>query len=362
MSLLPFQSIFTLLRLLAVTLLVIAVFWLFVQSKAELKLNELELAVSDLAEDLSTHGTVRNAVFDAEELNAVDNTIQEPFARHCSFGYDAKIEVQRKQQCSDDNQCQSYCNLIYDSSTEYRCNDNVCECKNDDKWTKKPSWSFGYSPGKLQNIQVEGPSADGKYPIAVFKPHPLRSGDYDNDAIPATLVLRVHDTWLTRATCMIENAYKCKQIQEEIFDCPDYLSEFYGGCGGALEAPGSDQVWCSYSGTQYMTPSGRCGLTIKRNSTNPDDACIFYKNIRGEEKYTTECRTLDANIEFYKAYTSMIYLGNEAKIIKAVTKKSAYVNSQQDPINFRCDNIPANQIAGENDDVGTVRLCFEDIP
>ena len=114
MSLLPFQSIFTLLRILVVILLVIAVVWLFVQSRAELEINELQYAVTDLAEGLSTHGPVKNfAVFKTEELNAFDGTNQEPFVRHCKFGYSVKIEVRDEKECSNDNVCEEYCLLMY---------------------------------------------------------------------------------------------------------------------------------------------------------------------------------------------------------------------------------------------------------
>src|SRR3989344_2116895 len=127
-----FKAFFTIIRMLAVILLVIGAIWLFADTKAHLEIRELEYAVTDLAEGLSAHGPVENfAVFKAEELNVVDETNQEPFVRHCKFGYNLEIQVEQERTCRSDDECQDYCQLFYGTSAEYQCEELKCECKKD---------------------------------------------------------------------------------------------------------------------------------------------------------------------------------------------------------------------------------------
>ena len=162
------QSLFTLIRVGLMMLLLIAFIWFFLAAVLEIRLKEVDRAAIEIANNIVQQPD-GFAIFNEQVLDNLDNSIEEPYSRHCRFAYFAEIESE------------------------------------DDKW------SFGYE-SKIHDLRITfiTSKSEKESPVSILV------GD---EVVPAILKLTVVDTWLTRASCIAEKAELSGEVQKMGLPC-----------------------------------------------------------------------------------------------------------------------------------------------
>lgn len=182
----PIKAFFTLLRVVAFIALVVVVIAFFTQARAQLNDKELERTFTEIADGIAHEKlTAGYDVFKKSELDKYDKKNIEPYARHCRYGYYLEIESDGKK------------------------------------------WAFGYKPPSYFSHVTH------EYPAAIAE-----TDDFYNTATPAKMKLTVYDAWLSRISCMAEDAYINKEIQTERFPC---INENSRGCNLAVRKENGDR-------------------------------------------------------------------------------------------------------------------------
>lgn len=151
------KTFFTLIRVGLIMLLVIAFVWLFVSTVVEIRVKEVDRASVEISNGIM-HNTADMAVFTIQELDSYKDTVEEPYFRHCRFGYLAEIT----------------------------------DLVSDEKWV------FGYK-NENDDVEIDSVVAESirEFPVSIR---------FHDTVIPANLKLTVTDSWLTRASCLAEKA------------------------------------------------------------------------------------------------------------------------------------------------------------
>jgi hypothetical protein len=245
-----FWYIIRIFPVIALILLIIASLLVFSSS---LQVKEMDRLNVELAENLfGSKLTESRTIFDSEMLDQYIEKNTEPFVRYCEYGYRVTIRdllFSKKAECADNFQCEELCidmGVGQLSEDTCRCVKGYCMWYTDDKWNTYV-WEFGYGIGSYENIegvgsyenvadiQVTDPSVK-EYEVGIRYP--------DGHVNPGLMTLTILDTWLTRITCAMENAYRYKEVQNVRIPC---ITEF-----GTTE----------------------CYLPIRRNEINEQYVCI----------------------------------------------------------------------------------------
>lgn len=153
---------------------------------------------------------------------------------------------------------------------------------------RKNEWEFGYRPSEITKL---GEPSIIAYPVGIFIPGP-REGEFYNTVSPAFMILEIHDSWLTRATCLAEKAIETRDVEKIGIGCV--------------------KVPFLKAGSNELT---RCGFSIVRTSGDGDHLCIFDRNYDSNPGLDSliECRYvpgIDVR-KFSKGY-------NDAAVLRAV--------------------------------------------
>jgi hypothetical protein len=177
----PFRVIFALISIAAVAAVIVIFIWLFVNTVIKVHESVIDRAAIQLSNVLANSKlTISTAVFNQSMLdyyNDPSRSMQEPFAKHCSYGYRLKIE----------------------------------------SLTNNNKWEFGYDPEASEILDT----ATVELPVSIYD-------DKDN-VINAKMTLTLYDTWTTRIACLIDKAYNSGMIQKMGVPCLGSQSGF-GGC------------------------------------------------------------------------------------------------------------------------------------
>jgi hypothetical protein len=287
--------------ILSIILFMIVIFFaaqLFLEIRIVVENRYIDRFSTELAENIfSSPLTVDRAVFSSDELDKFNGDShklfregsdknelnrlggEEPYTRHCSYAYQIFVE---------------------------------------DKENGR-SWQFGYKGAARAEIDSEH-KEEIERSILVAYPKPDKGG-YDFHA--GRMVLTVTDDLFTEATCMIEDAWRYKEIQKNSIKCTDLLL-------------------------------GLCALPIKRSETNSDYICLFSSPGTGSEEYLT-CRYLPG-IPFQRFDSG--FTGSQKMLIVIPVKESLKddanaLSCSESNMKFE-DRVP---LAGEK--VGIVIMCFD---
>ncbi len=246
----------------------------------------LEKVSVELMDNIMSSGLITNGIFNASELDKYDGTVIEPYVRHCKYAYRLKIK------CLD-----------------------ICD----------KEWEFGYHPdefvGDLEKYKLK-----------------LSGGVYINGLIaPAEIELAVYSNSFTRLMCMIEKAYRMKEIFET--DCLWMLGDECGETGGETGIVFRDMNNKNFI---YQTPH------ISSRDYN------YIINHPGEYK-----RYFPADIEFEDTRARIQYprdvAGKDIDTLKIIPIKKQYLSV----MTGLCKNVPNEAIAQPNDNNIVVILCVE---
>ena len=167
-----------------VGVVVFFLFLLLLSFKVNVTRADLQRTTIELAENLlSSPLTEGKFILDKAELDKFDNTIAEPYVRHCNYAYHLDIDAKKKMNGKD-------------------------------------SWSFGYKTNqfahanRLEDFSFETPvsikGTEGKGTVLVA----------------GKMKITVYDTIVGRVDCMIENAFGTKEVQNMPLPCNNDKSRF----------------------------------------------------------------------------------------------------------------------------------------
>ncbi len=172
----PFRAIFSLISIGALAVVIVVFVWLFINTIIKVHDNELDRAALHVRDVILTGNLTRSlAVFNRAMLDRYDPldsdpSIDEPYARHCSYGYRLVIET---------------------------LTDDV---------NKKGKWEFGYKPDSYLDSSVVD-----SY-VSIYD-------DAEDSVIPAKMKLTLYDTWATRISCLVDKAYRSGEVQHMGIPC-----------------------------------------------------------------------------------------------------------------------------------------------
>lgn len=188
--------------------------------------------------------------------------------------------------------------------------------------SSRKTWEFGYRPSGI--TEIDEPSVIA-YPAGIFVSG-LRPGEFYNTVKPALMVVEIHDSWLTRATCLAEKALATREVEEMILGCIDLR---FLMTGPPIEL--SD-----------------CGFSIVRPASRTDHLCIFDRNYgtNPSDDLLLDCRYVPeiAVRQFSKGYD------NEAKLRAVPVIPGTLVD---------CENIEALESLVAKTGLAEIVFCLE---
>lgn len=385
---------------------------LFLNMRSFLDLKEKERFSAELAENIFSSGLTKDRVFfdpiKLAEFGSEKHKYfnyrgelvggKEPFVRHCRYAYHVRIEdLESKsgKRCKRNDDCRDFCTLTCGISPDKiilgsewvagNCDcgiDRRCSCKSSAGWVKD-SESFGYETDEEAEIRNE-------YPIGIA---------YDNDIRIGKMTLEVYDTWLSRITCLIENAWNTGEIQRMVIPCLSSRGWFKKFCFLGVRRPAGEIIVdeksecgkcgkgigicdfkeCHELGSCYFIKGTitndckPCGATMRCEDFNNEKECGIAcgllcrwkdgKCVKEDEKkardyiclfdkkekiiHDFECRYLpDIEIEeFYREY------GSGRRTLKAIPLKKEFVN-------VKCEKAEEYMFANKKD-VGKIgKICL----
>ncbi|HLD49082.1 MAG TPA: hypothetical protein VJB11_01860 [archaeon] len=84
-------------------------------------------------------------------------------------------------------------------------------------------WNIGYKP----QTGIEATS-EKKYPVSIGIINNNMPGEFYDTVKPAEMTLTVYETWLTKISCALENAYRTKSVQKVENLCKDKCEMAFG--------------------------------------------------------------------------------------------------------------------------------------
>ncbi|MBI5060837.1 MAG: hypothetical protein HZB67_00825 [Candidatus Aenigmarchaeota archaeon] len=354
---------------------------LFMEFRVTIDTRHMDRFSTELAEAVfSSPLTVDRAVFDKEKLDEYNSYAhkridffeissgygdskkvinvfaggEEPFVRQCYYGYHLTIEDSdaKEQSCQADSECKSFCRntcglaendivtpidweLSKASGREKQLNcwcNNICKCKNyEGEELTKSKWEIGYKvidvPAGMSNdlevirYHTLGKPLTNTYPILIAVQN--SEGGYDYHI--GQMTLDVYDTWLSQISCLVEDAWKMKQIRRMQIPCINMFP------------------------TRALTG---CYIPLRKSGNY---LCIFDKNkvlyspepgASGDMTYDVECRYLPGiTVETFDT--------------RYAPGKSSYRELRAIPIKEGSQpDCSGNNLPADNENVGTVILCL----